>query len=140
MENPSIQPDLSGNDYIIERQLKPEPRRDVIEELRKRGVKPTSMIDISDGLASEIFHLCRQSNVGCELYEDKIPIDQQTYERAREFGLDPSVCALSGGAATGNGFPWGKSLWTTRKPIRSLGEFCTHEPRFAERRKRIIEE
>lgn len=97
LENPSIQPDLAGNDYILERQLKPEPRRDIIDALRKQGVKPTSMIDVSDGLASEIFHLCNQSEVGCELYEDKIPIDPQTYERAREFGLDPTVCALSGG-------------------------------------------
>jgi thiamine-monophosphate kinase len=97
LENPSIQPDLAGNDYILERQLKPEPRRDIIDALRTQGVKPTSMIDISDGLASEIFHLCSQSQVGCELYEDKIPIDPQTFERAREFGLDPTVCALSGG-------------------------------------------
>ncbi len=97
LENPSIQPDLSGNDYIIERQLKPEPRRDVIEKLKECGVLPTAMIDVSDGLASEIFHIARQSDVGCELYENKIPIDPQTYERAREFGLDPTVCALSGG-------------------------------------------
>ncbi|MFM8432469.1 MAG: thiamine-phosphate kinase [Bacteroidota bacterium] len=97
MENPGIQPDLSGNDYILERQLKPEARRDIIEKLRELGVKPTSMIDISDGLASEIFHLAKQSGLGCELYESKIPMHQQTYERAREFGLDPTVCALSGG-------------------------------------------
>lgn len=96
-ENPNLQPDLEGNDYILERQLKPEARREIIEYLKEKNVKPTSMIDISDGLASEILHLCDQSNVGCELYEDKIPIDIQTYDRAREFGLDPTVCALSGG-------------------------------------------
>ncbi|MBS1636454.1 MAG: thiamine-phosphate kinase [Bacteroidetes bacterium] len=96
-DNPKLQPDLEGNDYILERQLKPEARRDVIEYLHKIGVKPTSMIDVSDGLASEILHLCTNSEVGCELYEDKIPIDLQTYDRAREFGLDPTVCALSGG-------------------------------------------
>lgn len=97
LENPKIQPDLSGNDYILERQLKPEARREITEKLRELGVKPTSMIDISDGLSSEVLHLCRQSNVGCAIYEDKIPIDPQTYDRAREFGLDPTVCALSGG-------------------------------------------
>lgn len=97
MENPAIQPDLAGNDYILERQLKPEARKDIVEKLRECGVIPTAMIDISDGLASEIFHIARQSGLGCELYENKIPIDPQTFERAREFGLDPTVCALSGG-------------------------------------------
>ena len=97
MENPKIQPELSGNDYILERQLKPEARRDIIEKLEKLGVKPTSMIDISDGLSSETLHLCKQSTVGCNIYEDKIPIDPQTYDRAREFNLDPTVCALNGG-------------------------------------------
>lgn len=96
-ENPNVQPDLEGNDYILERQLKPEPRMDVIELFKKMQLQPTSMIDVSDGLASEIIHLCSQSEVGCELYEDKIPIDPQTFERAREFSLDPTVCALSGG-------------------------------------------
>ena len=96
-ENPNVQPDLEGNDYILERQLKPEPRMDVIELFKKMQLQPTSMIDVSDGLASEIIHLCTQSEVGCELYEDKIPIDPQTFERAREFSLDPTVCALSGG-------------------------------------------
>ncbi len=97
IENPKIQPDLSGNDYILERQLKPEARKDIIEKLKELGVKPTSMIDISDGLSSETLHLCRQSNVGCNIYEAKLPIDPQTFERAREFYLDPTVCALSGG-------------------------------------------
>jgi thiamine-monophosphate kinase len=97
IENPKIQPDLSGNDYVLERQLKPEARKEIIEQLAGLKVKPTSMIDISDGLSSEILHICRQSNVGAEIYEDKIPIDPQTYDRAREFILDPTVCALSGG-------------------------------------------
>jgi thiamine-monophosphate kinase len=96
-DNPNVQPDLEGNDYILERQLKPEPRTDIVELLKKINIKPTSMIDVSDGLASEILHICKQSDVGCELYEDKIPIDIQAYERAREFNLDPTVCALSGG-------------------------------------------
>jgi len=97
LENPNIQPDLEGKDYIVERQLKPEARKDVIALLREIEVKPTAMIDISDGLASEILHICRQSNKGCVLYEDKIPLDPMTYETAREFNLDPTVCALSGG-------------------------------------------
>lgn len=96
-ENPKIQPDLEGKDYILERQLKPEARKDVIELLKEIEVQPTAMIDISDGLASEILHLCEQSGVGCELYEEKIPIDQQTYDTARQFDLDPTLCTLSGG-------------------------------------------
>jgi len=97
LENPNIQPDLEGKDYIVERQLKPEARKDIIELLRDIEVKPTSMIDVSDGLASEILHICKQSNKGCNLYEDKIPLDPMTFETAREFNLDPTVCALSGG-------------------------------------------
>jgi thiamine-monophosphate kinase len=97
LENPNIQPDLSGNDYILERQLKPEARKDIIEKLAELGVLPTAMIDISDGLSSEILHLCTASGTGADLYEEKIPVDSQTYERAREFGLDATVCALSGG-------------------------------------------
>ena len=97
LENPNIQPDLEGKDYIIERQLKPEARKDIVELLASMDVIPHAMIDVSDGLASEILHICRESNVGCKLYEEKIPIDPMTYETAREFGLDPTVCALSGG-------------------------------------------
>src|SRR6195952_5734554 len=98
IENPNIQPDLEGKDYIIERQLKPEARKDIVDLLKDIGIKPTAMIDISDGLASEALHICKQSNKGCNLYEDKIPLDPMTYETAREFNLDPTVCALSGGA------------------------------------------
>ena len=97
MDHPDAQPDLEGNDYILERQLKPEARRDVVELLAEIGVYPTSMIDVSDGLSSEILHLCKSSSVGCALYEEKIPIDPTTYNMAREFALDPTVCALSGG-------------------------------------------
>lgn len=97
IENPNIQPDLEGKDYIVERQLKPEARKDIVEILQKLQVKPTSMIDISDGLASDILHICKQSNKGCTLYEEKIPIDPMTYETAREFGIDPTTCALNGG-------------------------------------------
>lgn len=97
LENPNIQPDLEGKDYILERQLKPESRKDIVNLLKDLGVRPTSMIDVSDGLASEILHLCTDSAVGCKLFEEKIPIDPMTYDTAREFGLDPTVCALSGG-------------------------------------------
>jgi thiamine-monophosphate kinase len=97
LENPDIQPDLEGKDYIIERQLKPEGRRDIVDLLAQMDIKPTAMIDVSDGLASEILHICEQSDRGCNLYEEKIPIDPLTYETARELGLDPTVCALSGG-------------------------------------------
>jgi thiamine-monophosphate kinase len=96
-DNPNIQPDLVGNDYILERQLKPEARVDIVDLFKTLDIKPTSMIDISDGLASEIIHICTQSELGCELYEEKIPIDPQTFDRAREFNLDPTMCTLSGG-------------------------------------------
>ena len=97
LESPGVQPDLGGNDYILERQLKPEARIDIPVLLKKLDVKPTSMIDISDGLASEILHICTQSSVGCNLFEEKIPIDPSTYNMAREFNMDPTICALNGG-------------------------------------------
>ncbi|MCZ2248803.1 MAG: thiamine-phosphate kinase [Bacteroidia bacterium] len=95
--NQRVQPDLEGNDYILERQLKPEARTDITAILKKLQVKPTAMIDISDGLSSEIMHICKQSDKGCNIFEDKIPIDPTTYNAAREFNLDPTVCALNGG-------------------------------------------
>ena len=95
--NPNMQPELDNFNYVLERQLKPEARKDIIEFLADCQIKPTSMIDISDGLASEIIHLCKQSNVGCQLYEEKLPIDQQTYQTAMDFNLNPSTCALNGG-------------------------------------------
>lgn len=95
--NPNSQPDFSGKDYVLERQLKPEARKDIIELLKNLNVTPTSMIDVSDGISSEIKHICNNSNVGCNIYEEKIPIDPITYQGARDFNLDPSVCALNGG-------------------------------------------
>jgi thiamine-monophosphate kinase len=95
--NPNIQPDLDGHDYILQRQLKPNARLDVVGILKELGVQPTSMIDISDGLASEILHLCKASNVGCHLYDEKLPIDAKTSMVAIDFNLDPSMCALNGG-------------------------------------------
>jgi len=97
LANPDMQPELEGYDYMIGRQLKPEARTDIRELLINLGVKPTSMIDISDGLASETLHLCKQSGTGCRLYEEKIPISQQTRELSMEFRIIPSVAALSGG-------------------------------------------
>jgi thiamine-monophosphate kinase len=95
--NKQVQPDLEGHDYILERQLKPEARTDINELLKKLEVLPTSMIDVSDGLSSEMLHICTASGKGCNLYEEKIPIDPTTYNTAREFNLDPTVCALNGG-------------------------------------------
>jgi thiamine-monophosphate kinase len=95
--NPNMQPDLDGNDYLLERQLKPEARQDVIKFLKDLDVKPTSMIDISDGLASEIFHLCKASDLGCTIYDEKIPIDAKTSMAAIDFNIDPVTCALNGG-------------------------------------------
>jgi thiamine-monophosphate kinase len=97
LENSAIQPDLDGNDYILERQLKPEARTDIKELLQKLEVIPTSMIDISDGLSSEILHICKQSGLGCEIFEDKLPIDPTVSSTAREWNLDPTVCAMNGG-------------------------------------------
>jgi len=96
-EDPNNQPDLDQYSYLIERQLKPEARKDISKLLKELEVTPTSMIDISDGLSSEIMHLCKQSEVGCNLYEDKIPLDQQVISACEEFNMDSTTIALSGG-------------------------------------------
>jgi thiamine-monophosphate kinase len=95
--NPAMQPDIDKYEYVVKRQLKPEARMDIIYELEELGVVPTSMIDISDGLASELLHISKSSNVGIKVFEDKIPIDNQTFETAMEFSIDPITCALNGG-------------------------------------------
>lgn len=95
--NQNMQPQLEGYDYILERQLKPEARVDVIAAFKKLGIKPTSMIDISDGLSSEIMHLCKNSGTGCSLFEDKVPMDYQTKQMAEELNINPIVSALNGG-------------------------------------------
>lgn len=95
--NPKVQPQLEGYDYILQRQLRPEARVDMIGIFRKTGVQPTSMIDISDGLSSEILHLCKNSGVGCNLYEEKVPLDFQTKKMAEELNINPLVAALNGG-------------------------------------------
>lgn len=95
--NPQSQPDLSMYTYIVERQLKPEARKDIVELLQKLEVKPTSMIDISDGLSSEIIHLCKQSKTGADLFENKIPLDPQVISTCEEFNIDSTTVALNGG-------------------------------------------
>ncbi|MBT3740917.1 MAG: thiamine-phosphate kinase [Polaribacter sp.] len=95
--DPNNQPDLDNYTYLIERQLKPEARNDVAGFLKELDIKPTSMIDISDGLSSELFHICTQSKVGCKIYEDKLPLDPQVISTCEEFELDSTMVALSGG-------------------------------------------
>lgn len=97
LENPQVQPDLENEDYIVGRLLKPEARKDIIEFFAENNIIPTSMMDISDGISSEILHICKQSNLGCRLIEDKLPIHEQSRAAAFKFGLDPTVCALNGG-------------------------------------------
>ena len=92
-----MQPDFSGREYILERQLKPEARGDIIDALREAGIRPTSMMDISDGLSSELLHICRQSRTGCRIYEERLPLDYQTAAMAEELNLNVSTCALNGG-------------------------------------------
>ena len=91
------QPAFEGREYLLERQLKPEARRDILEALRKAGVKPTAMMDVSDGLSSELLHICSQSGVGCCIYEDKLPIDYEAAALAEEMNLNIVTCALNGG-------------------------------------------
>lgn len=97
MESPSVQPDLESQDYILRRLLKPEARKDIISFFEENDIHPTSMMDISDGLSSEILHICKQSNAGCVLHEDKIPIAEEARQFAFKLDLDPTACALSGG-------------------------------------------
>ncbi|MDE5811161.1 MAG: thiamine-phosphate kinase [Muribaculaceae bacterium] len=92
-----FQPDFAGKEYLVERQLKPEARRDIIDELEKAGIVPTSMMDVSDGLSSELLHLCKQSHTGCRVYEDRIPIDYQTAVMAEEIGMNLVTAAMNGG-------------------------------------------
>jgi len=95
--NENATPAFEGKEYLLERQLKPEARRDIIAQLREAGIKPTAMMDISDGLSSELMHICTQSNVGCAVYEDKLPIDYQAAALAEEMNLNIVTCALNGG-------------------------------------------
>lgn len=96
-EGVDFQPDFAGKEYILERQLKPEARKDIVEMLKANGIKPTSMMDVSDGLSSELLHICKASDVGCRIYEDKIPIDYQTAIMAEEFNMNLVMAAMNGG-------------------------------------------
>lgn len=93
----AAQPDFSGREYLLERQLRPEARRDIIAALREAGIRPTAMMDISDGLSSEMMHICTQSHAGCRIYEERIPIDYQTAVTAEEFNMNVTTCAMNGG-------------------------------------------
>lgn len=95
--NKDFQPDFAGKEYILERQLKPEARKDIVEELKQAGIKPTSMMDVSDGLSSELLHICKESGTGCRVYENKIPIDYQTAMMAEEFNMNLVTAAMNGG-------------------------------------------
>lgn len=97
LENPKIQPDLEDESYIVGRLLKPEARKEIIEFFEKNEIVPTAMMDVSDGVSSEVLHLCKQSNLGCRIYEEKLPISDDSRRAAYKFGLDPTVCALNGG-------------------------------------------
>jgi thiamine-monophosphate kinase len=97
LESPQVQPDLEGEKYVISKLLKPEARKDIIEFFEEKEIIPTAMMDISDGLSSEILHICKQSGVGCRLYEEKIPISDEMRNAAYKFEIDPTACALSGG-------------------------------------------
>lgn len=97
IQNPQMQPQLDQYTYIVQRQLRPEARMDIIHELAELNIVPTSMIDVSDGLASELLHLCKHSGVGAQIYEENLPIDKQTYDTAVEFNLDPITCVMNGG-------------------------------------------
>lgn len=97
LANPEMQPQLEKYNYVVGRQLRPKARMDIVHELADLGLVPTAMIDLSDGLASDTFHLCKASDLGIAIYEDKLPIDKQTYETAAEFSMDPNTCALNGG-------------------------------------------
>jgi thiamine-monophosphate kinase len=97
LENPGIQPDLEGEAYVVGKLLKPEARKDIVEFFEKENIMPTAMMDISDGLSSEILHICKQSVLGCVVYEEKIPLSEETKNAAFKFEIDPTACALSGG-------------------------------------------
>lgn len=96
-EMPTFQPKFEGKEYLLERQLKPEARKDIVKALQKAGITPTAMMDVSDGLSSELLHICHQSKVGCQIYEERLPIDYQTAAQAEEFNLNVATCAMNGG-------------------------------------------
>ena len=130
LENPQVQPNLENEDYIVGRLLKPDARKDIIELLEQIEVKPTAMMDISDGLSSEVLHLCKQSELGCRIYEDKIPLHEATKAAAFKFGLDATVCALNGGEDYELIFTMKQSDYdkiTLQEEISVIGYMCDKE-------------
>lgn len=130
LENPQVQPNLENEDYIVGRLLKPDARKDIIELLEQIDVKPTAMMDISDGLSSEVLHLCKQSELGCRIYEDKIPLHEATKAAAFKFGLDATVCALNGGEDYELIFTMKQSDYdkiTLQEEISVIGYMCDKE-------------
>ena len=130
LENPQVQPNLENEDYIVGRLLKPDARKDIIELLEQMEVKPTAMMDISDGLSSEVLHLCKQSELGCRIYEDKIPLHEATKAAAFKFGLDATVCALNGGEDYELIFTMKQSDYdkiTLQEEISVIGYMCDKE-------------
>ena len=130
LENPQVQPNLENEDYIVGRLLKPDARKDIIELLEQVDVKPTAMMDISDGLSSEVLHLCKQSELGCRIYEDKIPLHEATKAAAFKFGLDATVCALNGGEDYELIFTMKQSDYdkiTLQEEISVIGYMCDKE-------------
>ncbi len=130
LENPQVQPNLENEDYIVGRLLKPDARKDIIELLEQMDVKPTAMMDISDGLSSEVLHLCKQGELGCRIYEDKIPLHEATKAAAFKFGLDATVCALNGGEDYELIFTMKQSDYdkiTLQEEISVIGYMCDKE-------------
>ncbi len=130
LENPQVQPNLENEDYIVGRLLKPDARKDIIELLEQMDVKPTAMMDISDGLSSEVLHLCKQSELGCRIYEEKIPLHEATKAAAFKFGLDATVCALNGGEDYELIFTMKQSDYdkiTLQEEISVIGYMCDKE-------------
>jgi len=130
LENPQVQPNLENEDYIVGRLLKPDARKDIVELLEQMDVKPTAMMDISDGLSSEVLHLCKQSELGCRIYEDKIPLHEATKAAAFKFGLDATVCALNGGEDYELIFTMKQSDYdkiTLQEEISVIGYMCDKE-------------
>jgi thiamine-monophosphate kinase len=127
---PGVEPDFTGKEYILQRQLRPEARKDIVELLAEKGIRPTAMIDISDGLSSELLHICENSGCGCRVYEDKIPIDYQTAAMAEELNMNLSTAALNGGEDYELLFTVPLSLHdevSQLKGIRLIGHICTKE-------------
>jgi thiamine-monophosphate kinase len=130
LENPQVQPTLENEDYIVGRLLRPEARKDIIDYLTEQEITPTAMMDISDGLSSDILHICKQSNLGCRIYEEKIPINEATKAAAFKFGLDPTVCALNGGEDYELLFTMKQSDYdkiTLQEEISVIGYMCDKE-------------